>query len=531
MGIVDEEELPLPTQQSILQLETALQLQFAKTGNQSITYPSFCVLAAKVQGPPVIVTPPPSTKVPAPTTKTVIGNDGSTSALSGSTNALDLSKAERLWHDLYCVAVPALYSASRKEEDSTLVLKVDTRLHKDNRLKELRRLLKETSTTSSSYQQASHRAFGMLQSVRPVHAVPPAKAQRDLSTRKKAIDTLETVTTTTPGTEKHLGSSNSSSQIDKLSGLTLEERVTAKARKREEAMQTVQDGKKDSKEDRLVVADALFYHASHTLRRRYGSSSSSKGLSSTSSSAFRAGGSSSTFRTATTRTNCVFTFKDVVQVLANQRSRQEVTRILQQIAALTPDWIQWTDPVKGLYGVPISKNATVSIATTDYKQVRAILAGELLPSVVEAMMKAETSSLVVLPSKSDATTTLLEEKSSLPVGIRVLVSDKRHADRDLSSSSPVFPTRRRGEPGKKSAAETSRHSSPDDSSTLLAKATENVVEPTRVVAAAEGARLNSVPADTNVDDNKQHNSTKRRLGAVTPSSPMSPNSKKHAASE
>jgi hypothetical protein len=140
-------------------------------------------------------------------------------------------------------------------------------------------------------------------------------------------------------------------------GMTIEERVRTRANKRQETLQQIDDAKKDPHQDCLYVADALFTHARHILRRR----SNSLQINSQSQSK--------------QVTKCVLTFQDVVQTIPNF-NRHQVTQTLQEIRKRAPNWITWMDPQHGTNGTPISKSATVFIPTANYKEIRAILSGQ-----------------------------------------------------------------------------------------------------------------------------------------------------------
>ena len=146
--------------------------------------------------------------------------------------------------------------------------------------------------------------------------------------------------------------------------MTLEERVRTRAQKREETVQQIKDAKKDPHEDCLYVADALFTHARHILRRRSNSLQTNNSQSQSQSQP-----------QPQQATKCVLTFQDVVQTIPNF-NRHQVTQTLQEIRKRTPNWITWMDPQHGTNGTPITKSATVFIPTANYKEIRAILSGQ-----------------------------------------------------------------------------------------------------------------------------------------------------------
>jgi hypothetical protein len=295
----------------ILRLEGALQFYFSQNRTQRISYKDFCTLVPK------LVLNPPAGK-PASSTNNTSEN---------------LSKEERLWHDLYCVSVPALYNVVR--QDASVILEAIPAT--SNRLKLLR----------SELQQVQQ------------HGVSPdksAKALELLAFCVKVPPPLPDESTITPPPPQvkpdEILARPAANQIQP--GMTIEERVRTRANKRQETLQQIDDAKKDPHQDCLYVADALFTHARHILRRR----SNSLQINSQSQSK--------------QVTKCVLTFQDVVQTIPNF-NRHQVTQTLQEIRKRAPNWITWMDPQHGTNGTPISKLATVFIPTANYKEIRAIL--------------------------------------------------------------------------------------------------------------------------------------------------------------
>ena len=326
-GIVDE-EFPTPRKQSILLLEGALQLHFTRTHTRYITYRAFCSLAAKIQND---------------ATKTC-----SMSSSQDSAALLGLSKEELFWHDLYCVAVPTLYAVSRQNESMTLQEVVV----EGNRSRELRRLFDDTSTQSSAYKKASRQALDLLQSVRSTnHPMHTQQGSKSADAPSESVFKTNQV-------------KNDASVVKP--GMTLEERVTARSKQREADLQKFQDAQENSFEDRLSVADALYSHACHLLQRnKVFASKFVKNNNPNNNKPVQA--------------TCVLIFKDVVKVVAN-RNRKEITRILKDINKVSSDFISWSSNKQKPNSVPIAKDATIRINTTNYKRVRILLSGEKFPA-------------------------------------------------------------------------------------------------------------------------------------------------------
>jgi hypothetical protein len=324
--------------QWVLQLESALQFYFSQKKIQRISYKDFCTLVPKLAlGPSV-------------------GNAAAASASSTNDTSQTLSKEERLWHDFYCVSVPTLYNVVRQDASVFLEALPLT----GNRWKLLRSELQQVQQDGVSPDKS-------------------AKALELLACCVELPTPLSESTITPPPPQvkpdEILAHPTAANQIQP--GMTLEERVRTRAKKRQETLQQIDDAKKDPHEDCLYVADALFTHARHILRRR------SKSLQTKTQSQSQSQSQSQQ------ATKCVLTFHDVVQTIPNF-NRHQVTETLQEIRKRTPHWISWIDPQHGINGTPITKSATVSIPTANYKQIRAILSGQPIPVTTEPALPTPT---------------------------------------------------------------------------------------------------------------------------------------------
>jgi hypothetical protein len=301
----------------ILQLEGALQSYFSQKKTQRISYKDFCTLVPKL----------------------VLDSPVGKAASSTSSTSLNLSKEERLWHDLYCVSVPTLYNVVR--QDAGVIL--EALPFTSNRWKLLRSGIQQVQQDGVSPDKSA-KALELLACC--VKAPPSSPGESTITQRPPQVKPDEIL------------AQPIANQIQP--GMTLEERVRTRAQKRQETHQQIDDAKKDPHEDCLYVADALFTHARHILRRR------SNSLQTNSQSQSQQA------------TKCVLTFHDVVSSIPNF-NRHQVTETLQEIRKRTPNWISWMDPQHGTNGSPISKSATMYIPTANYKEIRAILSGQPIP--------------------------------------------------------------------------------------------------------------------------------------------------------
>lgn len=206
--------------------------------------------------------------------------------------------------------------------------------------------------------------------------------------------------------------------------MTLEERVRARAERREKQLQKVEEARRDPKDDWLAVADVLFSHACHLLRKQQRLETAALLKKQPPNMPLNQS------KEGVTKKKCVLTFPDVVRVLPD-RSRQEITAILQGIAQTCPGWMGWIDPKtntstststttsKGekTNDVPIlSKRATVWIETSDYKKVRAqLLKGEnnkLPPASSPTQITSQQPPVV--EEKKPTTVTVTKQPSVVP---------------------------------------------------------------------------------------------------------------------
>ena len=328
-----------------------------------------------------------------------------------------LSREERIVHDLFCIAVPTMYDArnsnnishnsNMKDEylstarsasaeglvcvnlaSSSATVQsnaANTINGNKNRFKELRRLIKDAVKSGGVSRSKSEEALRFLKKINPQGAVVDSnnRAKRpchhqqqhelgpddrgDQSPTKKlkrsSIDhdgkenneakTKSSTVDDVLGVRNGMKSS-SSSLSERISIATIEERIQARAKERERDLEEAKKLRLDPREERVAVADALFGHACHLLRRQASSLGSSstrfKSSKSVSLSRFKAPtkttkmsktATTSTTTRATKTTKCVITFSDIVNILS-PRPRKEIARLLVDITNVSPGWITWT---------------------------------------------------------------------------------------------------------------------------------------------------------------------------------------------
>ena len=359
--------------QRMMHLENALQLHLHQQKQQknlnsvTISFADFSSISSKVE------TSPLSQKNGNESSDGK--NDLGAPSVEELPDLLNLSRAERLWHDLYCLAVPALYHVAehgdgiprpkkrRRLAAMALELKpaVSSDLGSKNRLGELRRLIREASIKGVP-QSKSEKALSLLLALKqekenqkePVNASnsSSSSSSHQNANDSSVVDSL--LRDTSAATNGH----------PTIATTTIDDRIRVRAKERERNLEQAKAARKDPREERVAIADALYSYACHILRRKQSRS--------------RFPGKA---KKTTSGSKCVVTFQEIVQKCLPNQSRKEITRIMSDIVKVLSNskstsskFLKWKDPKTGQsFGVPISKNAAVSIGTSDFKTVREIL--------------------------------------------------------------------------------------------------------------------------------------------------------------
>ncbi len=354
-------------EESMMRLENALQLhlhqqkqQIISSDNPKISFSDFSRMSSKVE--------------------TSSSNDETKSSneteIPSASDLWNLSRAERFWHDLYCVAVPALYhtndSMENKENDNSasprkkrrrlaaialeLTPRPATELESKNRVGELRRLVREAKTRGVP-KSKSAKALGLLKTLKQEKEKEnePTRASNKDNGNKRPTNSL---------VDSLLRDASTSTNHDNGANTTIDERIRARAKERERNLEQAKAARKDPREERVAIADALYSYASHILRRKQSRRFQNKAKSNSVSSSKK----------------CVVSFHEIVHNGLPNRSRKEIGRIMSDIVTVLSDsgsglkFLKWKDlKTDKAYGIPISKNATVTIDTSNFKTVRETL--------------------------------------------------------------------------------------------------------------------------------------------------------------
>lgn len=379
-------------ERALVQLESALELHRHQQEPKSerIAFSDFCKIASKVDASPDVTA--------ADDDDDDKSKDGSEKAQSTSTedgdDALELwklSKAERSWHDLYCVAVPTLYretdtpetterssSSQRNIAMASLTLRMcgaeksSSSKNNNNRMKELRKLVQEARSHGVP-RERSDRAVRFLFDLRNEKQL--AAAEKKSPRKEKNTKQFRA--------EFFLSQTEDAADVTARSS-TIEDRIRARAKERQDNLAQAEAARKDPREERVAIADALYSYACRILRKKR--------------SRLGEGGQKHN------QTKCVaVTFKEVVQGgLASNRPRNDVMRLFSDIVQVLSSeeettsstvFLKWKDPKTGERNVvPIPKTATVWIDSTDFKKVREILDTVQLPESTTGDKKKRPSS-------------------------------------------------------------------------------------------------------------------------------------------
>lgn len=306
-------KLKLPiSKANLVQVDCALHLYLNKNKETSITYTAFC----KHLVPKLILQSP----------ATPSENDHEIPSW-----IRNLSNAERLWHDLHCVLVPKLYKTRPSDTEGGILERQEITA---NRMAVLREQIDEAIGDGVSKQVSDS----------------VGKEFKLQSEKKEKLSKAKALKLKENDREKK----NAASALIKP-GMTVEERVRARAVLRDLALQKVESNKEqDTATDLVKVADKIFSRARHVLRNSRNKNLQHRKVSSSS-------------------TICVILLQDLLPALPDM-TREEVARSLESLEQASPGWIRWKNPARTKTKT-MHKRATIWLETANYKQVRRQLMG------------------------------------------------------------------------------------------------------------------------------------------------------------
>jgi len=132
---------------------------------------------------------------------------------------------------------------------------------------------------------------------------------------------------------------------------------------------------------------------------------------------------------------------DIIRVLSMSSSSSKSTKDSEggssssSSSSYASNFLKWRDPkTSKINGVPISKNATVWIDTTDFKQVRAILNRAQLQQVV---IGNTTGELQTQSQRTDETTSTATASSSSSSSVAIAAGKKQSTGGNNGKKRPV----------------------------------------------------------------------------------------------
>ena len=288
-----------------------------------------------------------------------------------------LSLPERLLCDLVCALSPSLYELVRDEDNIWCLKIVD---YRGNRMEELRRLVSSTELDVA-------KRDGILQSIKEHRSLSEKKG---LSKKVTAANSDEKENSTLP--QKVI--------LEPFirADMTLEDRVRARAEAKQQREADLSSNMKDEKPDYsslLRLADAMWSHSRHTLRRqaRISKRPPARFCMTVKDVVWLFAGS-----LATSSRRGV----SMEQLYREKATRVEMLQALRDLQRLVPEWISFSSP-------NLSKGTTVWLSpTADIASVRTKLGapksihtkGTLTPRVLRKEMVLAGVSLSPLTGES-----------------------------------------------------------------------------------------------------------------------------------
>jgi hypothetical protein len=290
---------------------------------------------------------------------------------------VNLSTVDKHWHDLYCVAVPTLYTVDKNTGD--LIQKTLPAGSKS--VFWILTDLCEHATDVGIVHSKSRHALGILKVLRSRHKSVAKASTKELTnqsgeqgSKRGRNGELKDA----PPAEKPIPIFQESEDSVHLSFKRpkLEERIEILSKQVESNEK--EDIPNTARGARVVFADRLYSHAGLILRHVKARAPSVVGTK-------RAA------QLQREKTRCVMTFHDIATKVFPDHTPRIVLEMMRDIVQVTgsselpgqPAFLRWQDPKTGLNGIPISKDATVWIDIDNYRRFRAVLTGEHRPVVLQ----------------------------------------------------------------------------------------------------------------------------------------------------
>mmetsp|Transcript_8378 Transcript_8378/g.20162 ORF Transcript_8378/g.20162 Transcript_8378/m.20162 type:complete len:461 (+) Transcript_8378:58-1440(+) len=349
-------------EKNLMQVEFALKLYFLQNKTNSISYRQFCQSLA-----PKLVLEPPTFLTESKTTfKSKNRNAGDATDESESVESIkSLSRDDRLWHDLTCILVPQVYDTESPNrttiETSPSTAKAGDKRNTTTKLvrredsKQQVEFVKELIRQASSRGIDKTRSEGIIRTIREDKQCLLIEKEKMKQQKTKGKD---------PSDEIIDAKTILASKAIIKPGMTLEQRVRARAAQRDQALQKASKNEdKDKSIDLVKVSDALFSHARLLMRKRKRKLQQNRLLATST-------------RLKEESSTCVMLLQDILPAIPNM-TRPQISKYIETLSKDYPELIRWKNP-NGYRPreEKLSRKATIWLETGDYQNVRAKISGQ-----------------------------------------------------------------------------------------------------------------------------------------------------------
>ncbi|CAJ1934214.1 unnamed protein product [Cylindrotheca closterium] len=346
-------------EKNLIQVEFALKLYFLQNKTNSISYRQFCQSLA----PRLVLEPPSSVLEAAAPFKS---ESSSSETVQQRENIRCLSRDDRLWHDLTCILVPQVYdmeaSSNARIDASPSTGKAEDNGKATTTLVRRKDSKQQVEFVKELIRKASTRGIDKMLSEEVIRKIHEDKQYllREKEKRKQ---------------QKPIGKDTSKETINATTilasnaiikpGMTLEQRVRARAAQRDQALQKVsKNEEKDKSIDLVKVADALFSHARLLMRKRKRKLQQNNRLLATSA------------KPKVESSMCVMLLQDILPAIPNM-TRPQISKYIENLSRDYPELIRWKNP-NGYRPreEKLCRKATIWLETGDYQNVRTKISGQ-----------------------------------------------------------------------------------------------------------------------------------------------------------
>ncbi|KAL3943954.1 MAG: hypothetical protein SGBAC_001988 [Bacillariaceae sp.] len=349
-------------EKNLMQVEFALKLYFLQNKTNSISYKQFCQLLA----PKLVLEPPTAVPDATTTLKSNKNAGGATDESDSVENIQNLARDDRLWHDLLCILVPQAYDTEsshreKNETSSPLAAKAGDKKKTTTTLVRREDSKQDVRFVKELISQAASRGIDKARSEEVIRKMHDDKQY--LLSEKARLKQQKTSGKSTSSETINAQKILASNAIIKP-GMTLEQRVRARAAQRDVALQKASKTlDKDNSIDLVKISDALFSHARLLMRKRKRKLQQNRLLAASKTSKAES-------------STCVMLLQDLLPAIPNM-NRPQISKYIEILSKDFPELIRWRNP-NGYRPreEKLSRKATIWLETGDYQNVRGKISGQ-----------------------------------------------------------------------------------------------------------------------------------------------------------